>query len=102
MPSDALIRKVAAYVRRSWEAAGVKNSSEEAPFGWAYGALNACEQAGLVVFDPATVTAREKVQEALDTHHYAAPGVCKCGFRSESWDATRAHRTDVVLLSLSK
>lgn len=101
MQSDALIRKVATYVRRSWEAAGVKNSSEDAPYGWAYGALNACEQAGLVVFDPATITAREKIAEALDTHHYAAPGVCKCGYVSKSWEDSKNHRVDMILEALS-
>lgn len=102
MPSDALVRKVAAQVRSTWEAAGVQNSSEEAPYGWAYGAINACEKAGLVLFDPRTITAQETIVNVLDKHQYVAPGICKCGFRSESWATTRAHRADSILEALSR
>jgi hypothetical protein len=100
VPSDALVRKVADQVRSTWTAAGVQVSAQDAAEGWAYGAINDCEQAGLVVFDPRTITSQETVVNVLDTHQYIAPGICKCGFRSESWAATRTHRADSILEAL--
>jgi hypothetical protein len=77
-------------------------TSEEASVGWAYGAINACEQAGLVLFDPTTITAQEIVTTALQRHVSTAPGVCSCGYLSETWNATCAHKSAEVLEALRR